>query len=105
MPYIVKEKREVLDSAIIDLVDSLRQLESDDPDNNFEGNVNYAITKLLILAYGKTSYRDINDIVGALECAKLEFYRRRAASYEDQKAYDNGDVYQEDQTRIRTFVG
>lgn len=97
MPYIVQEKRAVLDSAIIDLVDGFRQLESDDPDNNFEGNVNYAITKMLILAYGKTSYRDINDVIGALECCKLEFYRRRAAGYEDQKSHDNGDVYPSEQ--------
>lgn len=92
MPYIVPEKRTVLDPAIIDLVDGFRQLESDDPDNNFEGNVNYAITRLLVLAYGKTSYRDINDVVGALECCKLEFYRRKAY-YEDQKCFENGDVY------------
>ena len=93
MPYIVPDKRAVLDPGIIEVVDGFRQLESDDPDNNFEGNVNYAITKMLVLAYGKTSYRDINDVIGALECCKLEFYRRRAASYEDQKAFENGDVY------------
>lgn len=93
MPYIKQEKRVVLDSGVRQVVDGLRQLESDDPNNNFEGNVNYAITAILVAAYGKTSYRDINDVVGALECCKLEFYRRRAAAYEDQKAFENGDVY------------
>lgn len=93
MPYIDQTKRDVLDPAIISLVDGLRQLECDYPEGNFEGNINYAITKLLILAYGKVSYRDINDVIGALECAKLEFYRRRAAPYEDQKCRDNDDVY------------
>lgn len=92
MPYISVEKRAVLDPGIIEVVDGLRQLECDDPDNNFEGNINYIITKLLVLAYGKTSYRDINDQIGALECAKLELYRRKSW-YEDQKARDNGDVY------------
>jgi len=39
------------------------------------------------------SYQTINDIVGALEGAKLEFYRRIAVGYEEQKRHDNGDVY------------
>lgn len=95
MPYIIPDKRAVLDPTIAQLVDGLRQLESDDEENNFEGNVNYAITKLLVLAYQKKNYREINDVVGALECAKLEFYRRQAAPYEDQKAFDNGDVYED----------
>lgn len=96
MPYIKQDKRDVLNPAIKQVVDGLRQLESDDENNNFEGNVNYAITRLLVLAYQKRNYRDINDVVGALECAKLEFYRRRAANYEDQKSHDNGDVYADD---------
>jgi hypothetical protein len=33
------------------------------------------------------------DIAGALECCKLEFYRRVAVPYEDQKIKSNGDVY------------
>lgn len=39
------------------------------------------------------SYQTINDIVGALEGAKLEFYRRVAVPYEDKKIVENGDVY------------
>lgn len=39
------------------------------------------------------SYQSINDVVGALEGAKLEFYRRIAVPYEDQKLKENGDVY------------
>lgn len=96
MPYIIEDKRAVLIPAIKQVVDGLRQLESDDENNNFEGNVNYAITAMLVLAYQKNNYRDVNDVVGALECCKLEFYRRRAAPYEDQKAFDNGDVYSEE---------
>lgn len=33
------------------------------------------------------------DALGALECCKLEFYRRVAAPYEDSKIISNGDVY------------
>jgi hypothetical protein len=32
-------------------------------------------------------------MIGVLECAKLELYRRVAAPYEDAKCEDNGDVY------------
>jgi broad-specificity NMP kinase len=39
------------------------------------------------------SYATINDVVGVLECAKQEVYRRVAAPYEDKKCKENGDVY------------
>jgi hypothetical protein len=39
------------------------------------------------------SYENINAAVGALECAKMELYRRIAAPYEDTKIAENGDVY------------
>ena len=38
-------------------------------------------------------YSRINDAIGALECAKLELYRRIAAPLEDKKLIDNGEVY------------
>lgn len=39
------------------------------------------------------NYSNINEAIGALECAKLELYRRIAAPYEDTKIAENGDVY------------
>ena len=39
------------------------------------------------------SYSVINEAVGAIESAKMEFYRRVAAPYEDKKAIANGEVY------------
>ena len=39
------------------------------------------------------SYAEINRIIGALECAKLEIYRRLAVPYEDEKIILNGDVF------------
>lgn len=58
------------------------------------GELNYCITQLMI-EYCKEdfNYQDINDVIGALECAKLEFYRRMAVPYEDKKIDENGDVY------------
>jgi hypothetical protein len=58
------------------------------------GELNYLITTLIRDYYtNDPNYQSINDIVGALEGAKLEFYRRVAAPYEDTKIIQNGDVY------------
>ncbi len=40
-------------------------------------------------------YTELNAAIGALECAKLELYRRVAVPYEDEKAVINGDVFYE----------
>ena len=93
MPYVQQPKRDVLDPIINDLHNALVGLELDDPSNNFEGNMNYIITKLITVCYTATSYREINDVVGMLECVKQEYYRRVAAPYENMKAHDNGDVF------------
>ncbi len=79
MPYIPAEQRTQLAYHPV-------------PEN--PGQLNYLFTRLVIdyLAVNK-SYQDINDVVGALECAKLEVYRRVAAPYEDGKIVQNGDVY------------
>jgi len=39
------------------------------------------------------TYQTINDVIGALEGAKMEFYRRVAVPYEEGKIILNGDVY------------
>lgn len=59
------------------------------------GHLNYKITTILqeYILYKGLSYQTINDIVGALEGAKLEFYRRVAVDYETLKIQENGDVY------------
>ncbi len=91
MPYITQDKRDHLSPHIRSLLNALRELESDDPTNNYAGNLNYVITSLLLSSYGR-KYGDINEAVGVLECAKLEFYRKFAAPYEDQKEFENGSV-------------
>jgi len=59
------------------------------------GELNYRITTVLMdyLERKGHKYTFINDCLGALEGAKLEFYRRVAAPYEDKKRLENGDVY------------
>jgi hypothetical protein len=86
MPYIAQQRRDDMDMG---------ELTPQTP-----GDLNYAITKAIndylqdrTLYKGDYSYVDLNDILGALEGAKLEFYRRVVAPYEEQKRFDNGDVY------------
>lgn len=79
MPYIKKQDREELNIGCI-------------PKN--AGELNYAI-HLLLSEYTKTkdeSYQVYNDIIGALEAAKMELYRRRVAPYEELKIKENGDI-------------
>lgn len=80
MPYIDKESK-------------LRLADSGSPET--PGELNFAFTAILIdyvKRRGKT-YQTLNDVIGALECAKLEFQRRVVAPYEDKKIRENGDVY------------
>ena len=39
------------------------------------------------------AYAEFNEAIGAIECAKLELYRRMLAPYEDRKIAENGDVF------------
>jgi hypothetical protein len=60
------------------------------------GELNFAITALVdryLEDKGEVRYAPVNEVIGALDCAKLELYRRVAAPYEDQKIAENGDVY------------
>lgn len=85
MPYIVPELRQYYRTV----VRALKRKPPTDP-----GTLNYLLTQVC-RAYlvGDQSYREYNDVIGALECAKLEMYRRRVASYEDVKCGMNGDVF------------
>jgi len=89
LPYIIKEKRAVLDPAVQHLADAFRAL---DDDANLAGNLNYVISKFLLSLCPAPNYQRFNDIVGALECCKLELYRKRIAPYEDIKERENGPL-------------
>jgi hypothetical protein len=82
MPYIQQQDRLKFDSYPV-------------PGSISPGELNYVITRICqnYIADHGLNYQTLNDIVGALECCKLEFYRRRVSSYEDKKIADNGDVY------------
>lgn len=60
------------------------------------GELNYAITRIVddyLVRAGGLRYAHLNEAIGALECAKLELYRRLAVPYEDRKIAESGDVY------------
>lgn len=59
------------------------------------GELNYAFTFIIkkYLEQKGLRYQFLNDVIGALEGAKLELYRRVIAPYEDTKIEANGDVY------------
>lgn len=82
MPYIGDEQRPRLNGWIY-------------PHMATAGELNYMITKLCDrhITHHGLSYQTVNELIGVLECAKLELYRRIAAPYEDIKIAQNGDVY------------
>ncbi len=82
VPYITPERRDQLSKD--------ENVAAENP-----GELNYVFTEVALdyLRRRGTSYQTINDIIGALEGAKLEFYRRVAAPYEFKKMTENGDVF------------
>lgn len=65
------------------------------------GELNYCITTYCLeyldaikeLTGVVPQYIHYNDIIGVLESAKLEFYRRAVSVYEDVCIASNGDIY------------
>lgn len=83
MPYIEGVSRKL----------DLHPMGAEQPEN--PGELNFCVTQV-VLDYAEKhghSYAVFNDVLGALEGAKLEFYRRLVAPYEDMKRLVNGDVY------------
>jgi hypothetical protein len=62
-----------------------------------EGDLNYVLTSVALawLKYHKPPYKYATrvQVLAAFEAAKLEYYRRVMAPYEDKKIEVNGDVY------------
>lgn len=95
MPYIAAQDRKRVD----DVVEMMPKLQT-------EGELNYTVTRLVdkFLREHGFNYKNLNAVVGVLECAKLEAYRRMAAPYEDGKAQLNGDAYSEQHTRTAPIL-
>jgi hypothetical protein len=89
MPYIKQEDRVRLHNEF--------NINWDEIHVNSPGDLNYLVTCLIskYLTQHGLRYQQINDVVGALEGAKLEFYRKVAVPYEDKKIAENGEVLPE----------
>lgn len=81
MPYINRHNRPRIDSG---------ELEP-----GTAGELNYAMTMIAVAYINRngTNYTQLNDVLGAFEGAKLEFYRRVVAPMEDEAIAKNGDLY------------
>jgi broad-specificity NMP kinase len=97
MPYIKKEAREKF--ALTTKNDLGDQIHIADPEDmarlcKNSGELNYLITSIIheYLSMEHESYSAYNEVIGVLECAKLELYRRKVSPYEDEKIKENGDV-------------
>ena len=84
MPYIEKKNRGRFEDAIRDIGEVISCV----------GDINYVFTRILndTIERQGISYTLLNELIGVLECAKLELYRRKVAPYEDVKIAENGDV-------------
>lgn len=82
MPYIAQEDRHFFNTHIKRLSEEIKT----------PGELNYVITKLILLLIKKESYAKYNEVIGVLECVKLELYRMQIAKYEEIKKEQNGEI-------------
>jgi hypothetical protein len=85
MPYIEQGARQKMKKAMGDLSAQIKSV----------GELNYAISKLCQLwlrQYKPINYALLNNVMGVLESAKQEFYRRVVTPYEETKIIENGDI-------------
>ena len=86
MPYIKQSRRDELDKHLVNLFE----------ENLTVGELNYIISSIIkniLTKSGSVTYSLCNSIIGVLECAKLEFYRKVLSDYEDLKISENGGLY------------
>jgi len=89
MPYIDKQSRIKFETILQDFEETLKE------NDLSAGDMNYLISSMLhkYSTKNEPNYSKYNEIIGLLECAKMEFYRRLISNYEDVKINTNGDVF------------
>lgn len=89
MPYIKQENRKQYEVIINDAVKVL----SKDNKTFDVGDLNFLVSSIVWQLFDSNpKYRTANDLIGTLECIKLEFCRRKVNPYEDAKINENGDI-------------
>ena len=94
MPYIPRENKLAYMDALAEIQDAFASAEAGD------GDLNYVLTQVAVawLMYHNPPYGYTmrSRVLAAFEGAKMEYYRRVMAPYEDRKREDNGDVFPEE---------
>jgi len=91
MPYVDAEWRiKCINEGMPRLIEFLRKATKNGKENN--GVVVYVIYKILQVVYGEGRFEEKSNALKVLESAKLEYYRRILAPYEDKKIGEHGDV-------------
>ena len=88
MPYIPEQQREDIHLEMQDTgIDWI-------PEN--AGELNFVVSTFIAnyIRNKGLKYAVVNEMVGALECAKMELNRVIIGPYEDIKIAENGPVYQ-----------
>lgn len=87
MPYIPTQDRSNIDEALLDFGTSWV------PEN--AGELNWLISTFVdnYLNANGVRYAYLNEMMGALECCKLELYRKIGTPYEEVKEAENGRAY------------
>lgn len=95
MPYIPQNKRGELQDIINSFKKVLTQKRKESTWISV-GEMNYLISSLCkeYVENRGLGYPEINNLVGVLECVKLELYRQVAVPYENRKLKENGKVYE-----------
>ncbi len=85
MPYIKKENRVKLEEPARNIAVNIA----------CAGDLNFVFTEIIdeYIKRRGCKYTTLNEVVGAIECCKIELYRRIAGPYEDKKIIENGDVF------------
>ena len=90
MPYVQKYQRTELNSSVDEAMKALLRHKNKTFD---EGELNYLISSIVWKLFDDNPrYATANKLVGALECVKQEFYRRKIGILEDKKIIENGDI-------------
>lgn len=92
MSHIAQENRHVLEANLTGLINNLRELECDVDNNDMEANVAYIFGRVLKAVYPGNRYSELNAAVGALEMAKLEYYRNQGTTLSKQQEFENGSL-------------
>lgn len=87
MPYIPQNRRDEIDMELI--AERLNWV----PEN--AGDLNFLVSTFIAnyIREKGLKYAIVNEMIGALECAKMELNRVIIGPYEDIKIAENGGVY------------